>query len=539
MNFQNTPTGQIPADWETASLGQICDLSKESIDPSAFPDELFEYYSIPAFQEAGQPTITPGRDILSQKLVVKDDTVLFGKLNPRVPKVWRVSTRTPYRKIASTEFIPLSPCNGLNVDFLTFLCWSSHVMDVAKGLVSGSTPSRQRVDPSSFSEIEVPFPSLPEQRSIAAVLSKIQAEVEVQDKIVATLKELKAATMAKLFREGLRGESLKQTEIGEIPESWEVVLCETLCETISVGIVVTPAKYYVPAGVPCFRSFNVQEDRLLEKDFVFISEAANDLHGKSQLRTGDVIIVRTGYPGTACVVPEKYDGANCIDLIFARPNQQVVLSDYLARYINSSAGKRQVLFAQGGLAQQHFNVGALKRMAVALPFKEEQAAISRVGCFLDGKIIAAEAKLSSLRDLFSSMLHLLMTGQVRVTPKMIALQAVADWERKRKRTVGTVDKKIIEEIVHQIVELVSPQKIILFGSAAKGEMGTDSDLDFLVVKSCENRREMARTIYKNLKRVGIPIDIVVATPQDIEHYKDTIGLIYRPALREGKIVYAA
>ncbi len=60
-----------------------------------------------------------------------------------------------------------------------------------------------------------------EQRSIAAVLSKIQAAVEVQDKIVATLKELKAATMAKLFREGLRGEPLKQTEIGEIPESWE------------------------------------------------------------------------------------------------------------------------------------------------------------------------------------------------------------------------------------------------------------------------------------------------------------------------------
>lgn len=144
-----------------------------------------------------------------------------------------------------------------------------------------------------------------EQRRIAAVLSAIERSITLHGRLLTALKTLKAETMAKLFREGLRGEPLKQTEFGEIPESWELVRCETICETISVGIVVTPAKYYEPTGVPCFRSFNVQEDRLLEKDFVFISDAANELHRKSRLRAGDVIVVRTGYPGTACVVPEK------------------------------------------------------------------------------------------------------------------------------------------------------------------------------------------------------------------------------------------
>ncbi len=89
--------------------------------------------------------------------------------------------------------------------------------------ISTSAHGTRRMGTASLESLLVPVPPLPEQRAIAAVLSKIQAAVEVQDKIVATIKELKAATMAKLFREGLRGEPLKQTEIGEVPESWEVM----------------------------------------------------------------------------------------------------------------------------------------------------------------------------------------------------------------------------------------------------------------------------------------------------------------------------
>jgi len=99
--------------------------------------------------------------------------------------------------------------------------------------------------------------------------------------------------------------------------------------------------------------------------------------------------------------------------------------------------------------------------------------------------------------------------------------------------------EILQEIVRRIVEAVRPEKIILFGSAAREEMGPDSDLDLLVIKSCRNRRETARRIRRKLIGVGVPKDIIVATPEDIERYKDTIGLIYRPALREGKVLYAA
>ena len=102
-----------------------------------------------------------------------------------------------------------------------------------------------------------------------------------------------------------------------------------------------------------------------------------------------------------------------------------------------------------------------------------------------------------------------------------------------------VTENILQEIVRRIVAVIQPQKIILFGSAAREEMGPDSDLDLLVIKACGHRRKTARIVERSLIGIGIPTDVIVAKPDDIERYKDTIGLIYRPALREGKTIYAA
>jgi predicted nucleotidyltransferase len=103
----------------------------------------------------------------------------------------------------------------------------------------------------------------------------------------------------------------------------------------------------------------------------------------------------------------------------------------------------------------------------------------------------------------------------------------------------TLSEKMLQEIVRRIVAAVQPEKIILFGSAAREEMGPDSDLDLLVIKPCGHRRRTARIIERSLIGIGIPTDIIVAKPKDIKRYKDTIGLIYRPALRNGKVIYAA
>ena len=112
-------------------------------------------------------------------------------------------------------------------------------------------------------------------------------------------------------------------------------------------------------------------------------------------------------------------------------------------------------------------------------------------------------------------------------------------ERLVKAKKNILSEEILQEIVRRIVAAVQPQKIILFGSAAREEMGPDSDVDLLVIKPCGHRRKTARKIERSLIGIGIPTDIIVAKPDDIERYKDTIGLIYRSALREGKTIYAA
>jgi predicted nucleotidyltransferase len=102
-----------------------------------------------------------------------------------------------------------------------------------------------------------------------------------------------------------------------------------------------------------------------------------------------------------------------------------------------------------------------------------------------------------------------------------------------------LSEQVLRRIIRRVVEVAQPEKIILFGSAARGEMGPHSDVDLLVVKSNVHRRKLAQEIYRHLIGVGQAVDIVVVTPGDIERYRTCPALIIEPALREGRVVYAA
>jgi predicted nucleotidyltransferase len=105
-----------------------------------------------------------------------------------------------------------------------------------------------------------------------------------------------------------------------------------------------------------------------------------------------------------------------------------------------------------------------------------------------------------------------------------------------KRTIAQ-DK--LDLIIRRIVEVAKPEKIILFGSAARDAMGPNSDVDLLVIKSGANRLDLMGEIYRNLHGVGEPVDVIVATPEDVERYRNTHSLVFAPALKEGRVVYAA
>lgn len=99
-------------------------------------------------------------------------------------------------------------------------------------------------------------------------------------------------------------------------------------------------------------------------------------------------------------------------------------------------------------------------------------------------------------------------------------------------------QEVLEEVVWRIFEVTRPRRIVLFGSAARGQMGPDGDLDLLVIVSeSVHRRALAQEIYRRLHGIRLPVDIIVATEQDVEQYGDKVGTILRPALKEGRVIY--
>lgn len=112
--------------------------------------------------------------------------------------------------------------------------------------------------------------------------------------------------------------------------------------------------------------------------------------------------------------------------------------------------------------------------------------------------------------------------------------------KPKKSFPSRPDQRLLDELVKRTVEAVHPVRIILFGSAARGATGPDSDLDLLVVvPDGIHRRRTAQTIYKSLKGLGFAKDVVVVTESDVREYGDNPSLIIYPAIHLGKELYHA
>ena len=154
---------------------------------------------------------------------------------------------------------------------------------------------------------------------------------------------------------------------------------------LTVGYVGNMTKEYIETGVPFFRSLNIKPFYIDKSDLLYISSEFNEKIKKSKLMTGDLVIVRTGQPGTCCVVPQEFDGCNCSDLVIVRPDKKLVNPYYLEAYINFMAQK-QINNHQVGAIQKHFNVGSAKEMLVYLPDREKQEKIANLVRRINSKI---------------------------------------------------------------------------------------------------------------------------------------------------------
>lgn len=111
--------------------------------------------------------------------------------------------------------------------------------------------------------------------------------------------------------------------------------------------------------------------------------------------------------------------------------------------------------------------------------------------------------------------------------------------RMPKNSLKNRKREVIDRMVRRIVKRFDPDRIILFGSHARGTAGPDSDIDLLVVMPVSgSTRKKAVEIGVALHDINVPKDIVVTTPEEFEWRKEVVGTIERPAVREGKVLYA-
>lgn len=99
------------------------------------------------------------------------------------------------------------------------------------------------------------------------------------------------------------------------------------------------------------------------------------------------------------------------------------------------------------------------------------------------------------------------------------------------------DQTTVEDIIERVVSAANPERIILFGSAATGTMTRNSDIDLLVITSKGHRGKTTEQIYRRMTGAGYPVDVIVAHPEDLSRFGDSPAMVYREALRNGRVIY--
>lgn len=253
--------------------------------------------------------------------------------------------------------------------------------------------------------IEFPFPPITEQKYIVTILDQVFADIE----------QARAKTEQNLKNAQELFESYLQQIFSHPGEGWTEGKLLTFCEKITVGHVGSMASKYLDDGIIFLRSQNIRPFNVSLKGCKFIDEEFNNKLKKSQLTPGDVAIVRTGYPGTAAVIPESLPISNCSDLVIVKTKPSLS-PHFLTLFLNSCFGKSLVSANLVGAAQKHFNVTAAKNVMFAAPNIDEQEKIVSSAHLFRLEIMKVEniyiRKLDTLNELKKSILQKAFAGEL-------------------------------------------------------------------------------------------------------------------------------
>lgn len=258
--------------------------------------------------------------------------------------------------------------------------------------IIANSPVVPIINKTQFSDIEVRLPLISEQRRVTNKLKKVDMLLSLRKQQLAKLDELVKSRFVEMF--------------GENIDCSEKAFLEDISEFVTVGIANSATHAYSDNGVVMLRNQNIKENYLDDADLIHITPEFAEKYGSKQLEENDILVIRTGYPGIACLVPRKYAGCQTFTTLIVRlKDSSRIHANYVCHYINSSFGKEYVELSKVGVAQQNFGAKALAKMPIRIPSLGMQEEFSAFIEQTDKSKLAVKQTIEKLETLKKSLMQ--------------------------------------------------------------------------------------------------------------------------------------
>lgn len=232
----------------------------------------------------------------------KADDILIARYGASVGKI--LTGLSGAYNVAIVKTIPDK--NKIYPRYLFHYFNSAYFQNFIRGV--GSRAAQAGFNKGDLESAVIPVRSLDKQRKIATVLDKVSELIVKRRQQLDKLDLLVKSKFVEMFGDELN------------PNSWNQVAVEEVAE-VCVGVVIKPTQYYTnETGIPAFRSLNIGPMYVKDSGWVYFTEEGHQKNNKSIIRENDILIVRSGAPGTACVATKQFEGYNAVDIIIAHPN---------------------------------------------------------------------------------------------------------------------------------------------------------------------------------------------------------------------------
>ena len=401
---------KIPSNWCWVRLESINKYKSETLNPKNAMEKMFELYSVPSFDNK-YPEILIGKDIGSNKYIVKKNDILLCKINPRINRVWQVYQHTNFGQICSSEWIVIRN-EILNRSFLRYYFTSEYFRNRLCENVSGVGGSLTRAKPKLVQLYEVPLSPINEQQRIVNIIESLFAKLdrakELIENTLAQWEQNKMAILHKAFTGELTAKWRKENNINNIkdvsyieklpyivPNGWYWDKLENITIRIVDGDHNPPAKEKEKTSYIMLSAQNIGYSSFINMDKVrYLSKDNFDkCHKRTCLEDGDILFSSVGSIGNAMVYREKEN-----DKITFQRSVTIIktkINPYYLRYVLLSPYCQQIFKTESiGTAQKGFYIKQMKNLIVPVPTIEEQQEIVNI---LD-RLLAKYNKIKNLEQ---------------------------------------------------------------------------------------------------------------------------------------------